>query len=533
MQAASSQQSPVPILAARGLSKSFGGSRALDDVSLTVLPGEVHGLLGENGSGKSTLIKILAGYHAPDAGELEVNGQSVKLPLHPGQFRELGMSFVHQELGLIHSVSVVENLLVGELAASKQRWQIRWSRERGRARATFARYGVPIDPRAKVGDLSPVARALLAIVRAVEGMRAGVADEHSAGGLLILDEPTVFLPKTGTDQLFALIREIVATGSSVLFVSHDLDEVRQITDRVTVLRDGRVVDTVVTSDVSEGRLVEMIIGRKLDVLAAEHHDLTTKKVGASVQGLVGGSLRDLSLELHQGEVLGLTGLVGSGFEDVPYLLFGAWRSHGGRLSVDSVNFDMTRMTPAKAHAAGMALLPADRQRHGSVGSLSVADNVTMQTLDEYFTLMRLERRRMLKDSRVLGHEFDLRPNEPRMLYSELSGGNQQKALLAKWLQGRPALLLLHEPTQGVDVGARQQIFAMIRNAALTGTAVVCASADYEQLAAICDRVLIFARGRIVQQLVGGQVTKDRITEQCYNSQALPETIALAEAARGG
>jgi ribose transport system ATP-binding protein len=529
MEAARSQQGSVPILELRGLSKSFGGAQALADVSLTVLPGEVHGLLGENGSGKSTLIKILAGYHAPDEGELEVNGEHVKLPLYPGQFRELGMSFVHQDLGLIQSVSVVENLLVGELAESKQRWRIRWSRERARARATFARYGVPIDPRARVGDLSPVARALLAIVRAVESMRERAGGDDFRG-LLILDEPTVFLPKTGTDQLFALIREIVATGSSVLFVSHDLDEVRQITDRVTVLRDGHVVDTVVTAETREGRLVEMIIGRSLEALTAEHHDLTDKKVGVSVRKLTGGSLSGLSLELHQGEVLGLTGLVGSGFEEVPYLLFGAWRSTEGELVIDDVRHDLTGMTPAKATHIHMALLPADRQRDGSVASLSVADNVTMQVIDEYYNHLRLERGRMLSDSRSLGREFDVRPNEPRMVYAELSGGNQQKALLAKWLQGNPRFLLLHEPTQGVDVGARQQIFAMIRAAAAGGAAVVCASADYEQLGAICDRVLIFARGRIVQQLVGAQVTKERITEQCYNSQAIPETIALAEAA---
>ena len=526
MEAASSQQNRVPILSVRGLSKSFGGARALDDVSLTVLPGEIHGLLGENGSGKSTLIKILAGYHAPDEGELEMNGEHVRLPLHPGQFRSLGMSFVHQDLGLINSVSVVENLLVNELAASKQRWRIHWSRERARAREIFARYGVPIDPRAKVGDLSPVARALLAIVRAVESMEP-VAD---GGGLLILDEPTVFLPKTGTDQLFDLIREIVATGSSVLFVSHDLDEVRQITNRITVLRDGHVVDTVVTSEVSEARLVEMIIGRKLEALVSEHHDLTGKQVDIRLQGLEGGSVRGLSLESHRGEVLGLTGLVGSGFEDVPYLLFGAWTSTAGELVLDDETFDLTKMTPAKAQGVGMALLPADRQRDGSVGSLPVTDNVSMQALDEYFRFLRLERGRMVSDTRALGREFDVRPNEPRMLYSALSGGNQQKALLAKWLRGKPKLLLLHEPTQGVDVGARQQIFAMIQAAAAEGAAVICASADYEQLAAICNRVLIFARGRISQQLVGTQVTKERITEQCYNSQAVPETMALAEAA---
>jgi ribose transport system ATP-binding protein len=436
---------------------------------------------------------------------------------------------VHQDLGLIPSVSVVENLLVGELAGSKNRWGIRWSRERARARATFARYGVPLDPRARVGDLSPVARALLAIVRAVESMRQ-VADDRDIGGLLILDEPTVFLPKTGTDQLFDLIREIAGTGSSVLFVSHDLDEVRQITDRVTVLRDGHVVNTVVTADVNEAQLVEMIIGRKLAALTAEHHDLTDKKVDVGVRNLTGGNLYGVSFELHRGEVLGLTGLVGSGFEELPYLLFGAWKCTGGRLQIEQTDHDLKRMSPAKAERIGIALLPADRQRDGSIGSLSVTDNVTMQALDEHFKNLHLDRRAMRNEASGLGRTFDVRPNDPRMLYSALSGGNQQKALLAKWLRGKPRLLLLHEPTQGVDVGARQQIFALMGDAAKQGASVICASADYEQLAAVCDRVLIFARGRIVQQLVGHQVTKERITEQCYNSQAIPESIALAEAA---
>src|SRR5262249_42358357 len=288
------------------------------------------------------------------------------------------------------------------------------------------------NPRTKVVDLPPVARALLAIVRAVESMRQ-VAEDADIGGLLILDEPTVFLPKTGTDQLFDLIREIVATGSSVLFVSHDLDEVRQITDRVTVLRDGRVVDTVVTADVNEAQLVEMIIGRRLVALTSAPHDLTDKKVDVSVRNLVGGNLDGLSFELHRGEVLGLTGLVGSGFEEVPYLLFGAWKCSDGRLQIDERTFDLKAMTPATAERVGMALLPADRQRDGSIGSLSVTDNVTMQALDDHFHQLHLDRRAMRAEAAELGRTFDVRPNNPRLLYSALSGGNQQKALLAKWL----------------------------------------------------------------------------------------------------
>jgi len=298
---------------------------------------------------------------------------------------------------------------------------------------------------------------------------------------------------------------------------------------VTVLRDGHVVNTVVTGDVNEAQLVEMIIGRSLGALTSEHQDLTDKKVDVSVRNLAGGNLDGLSFELHRGEVLGLTGLVGSGFEEVPYLLFGAWKCTDGRLQIEQTDHDLKAMTPAKAERIGMALLPADRQRDGSIGSLPVSDNVTMQALDGHFKNLHLDRRGMRAEAAELGRTFDVRPNDPRMLYSALSGGNQQKALLAKWLRGKPRLLLLHEPTQGVDVGARQQIFAMMGDAAEQGASVICASADYEQLAAVCDRVLIFARGRIVQQLVGHQVTKERITEQCYNSQAIPESIALAEA----
>jgi ribose transport system ATP-binding protein len=488
-----------------------------------VVPGEVHGLLGENGSGKSTLIKVLAGYHAPDAGELEVDGEPVRLPLRPGQFRQLGMSFVHQDLGLVLSLTALENLRVGELASSRNRWGISWSRERRRARETFARYGVRIDPGRKVVDLRPVERALLAIVRAVEEMRSA-AGERGAGGLLVLDEPTVFLPREGTEQLFSLVREIAASGSSVLFVSHDLDEVREITDRVTVLRDGRAVGTVVTREASRELLVEMIVGRRLEELAAEHHDLTARAADVAVEGLTGGSVRNVSLELHAGEVVALTGLLGSGFDELPYLLFGARRADAGALRLGEQLYDVARLTPAAALAAGIALLPADRQRDGAVGSLPVQDNITLPVLDTYFNGVALERRRLAGGAARLLREFDVRPADPRMPYGALSGGNQQKALLAKWLQTRPKLLLLHEPTQGVDVGARQQIFALVRQAADAGVYVLCASSDYEQLALICDRVLVFGRGRVARQLVGAQVTKERIIEQSYAAMAAEAAV---------
>jgi ribose transport system ATP-binding protein len=506
----------VPVVELRGLTKSFGGAQALDGVDLTILPGEVHGLLGENGSGKSTLIKILAGYHAPDAGTFRWNGEEVSLPLSPGQFRALGLAFVHQDLGLIPELSALENLRMVEFAAAGSMSRVNWGRERARAREAFERYGVHIEPDARVQDLSDTDRARLAIVRALEQIR------HVEGvGLLVLDEPTVFLPKEGTEDLFRLIREVVARHASVLFVSHDLDEVREVTDRVTVLRDGRVHGTVVTAQASEGQLVEMIIGRRLEELDFQHHDTAGKPVDASVLELAGGHLDGVSFDVHKGEILGLAGLMGSGFEDVPYMLFGARPARGGRLAVDGAVYDLCAMTPARALAADMALLPGDRQADGSVGSMSVGENVMLQVLDRYGP-MRLKRRRLRDDAGRLLIEFDVRPDDPNLAYQSLSGGNQQKALLAKWLQIEPRLILLHEPTQGVDIGARQQIFGMLREAAEAGMAVICASSDYEQLAQICDRVLVIGRGRIVRELRGGEITKERIAEQVYNSVTLAE-----------
>jgi ribose transport system ATP-binding protein len=507
----------TPRLELRGLSKSFGGTHALRDVGLSVLPGEVHGLLGENGSGKSTLIKILAAFHDPDAGELYVDGEHVRLPLAPGKFRELGMSFVHQDLGLVGSLSVLENLRVAEIASSRSRLGISWRRERRRARETFERYGVRIDPSALVADLKPVERALLAIVRALEEIRA-VGRGH---GLLVLDEPTVFLPKEGVERLFALIRDAAAGGASILFVSHDLDEVREITDRVTVLRDGALVGTVGTRDTSETRFVEMIIGRQLAALPdVEHADLTERRVGVSVEGLTGASVKDVSFEMHEGEIVGLTGLLGSGFEEVPHLLYGARQAATGTLNLRDEVIELRRLTPSTAVRSGLALIPADRKTDGSVGSLPVVENLALSVLDRYFNGVSLERRKMRRETGALMGEFDVRPNDPALPYGLLSGGNQQKALLAKWFQTEPRLLLLDEPTQGVDVGARQQIFGLLRTAVEErGMHVLCASSDYEQLSLLCDRVLVFGRGRIWRQLVGEEVTKERIIEQSYAAMA--------------
>ncbi|GAY07537.1 sugar ABC transporter ATP-binding protein [Pseudonocardia sp. N23] len=512
----------TPLVRIRGLTKIFGGQRALDGVDLTIMPGEVHGLLGENGSGKSTLIKVLSGFHTPDEGTLEVAGRDVPLPLLPGQHRSLGFEFVHQDLGLVPSLSVTENLMLGEIAASRKA-VYSWRAARERAAKMFARYDVDIDPDAAVETIRPVDRAMLAIVRAVESIRDGAAASGDAGAnMLVLDEPTVFLPKQEVGQLFSLVKRITTDGSSVLFVSHDLDEVREITDHVTVLRDGRTSGTAVTGETSGRELVTMIIGRELAEHASDTPAATAvdRKVVLSVRGLSHGPLHDVSFDLHEGEVLGFAGLVGSGYEEVVYSLFGASAGATGTISDGDRTIDITTLTPRRAMSLGMALVPGDRKNSGSVGTLSLGENMNLTVLDRYFRGWRLRHGKMRDNVRQLIGEFDVRPAIPDLEYGSLSGGNQQKALMAKWQQTQPKVLLLHEPTQGVDVGARQQIFDMIRGSTAT-SATICASSEYEQLETICDRVGIFVRGRLVTFVTGEDITKARIADLCHGQASAP------------
>lgn len=498
-------------LSFRNLSKSFGGARALDDVSLTILPGEVHGLLGQNGSGKSTLIKILAGFHAPDpGGELELHGRAVGLPMPPGEARRRGIAFVHQHLGLVPSLTVLENLRVGDFA-TKRNWAINWRKEAERARKVFSHFGLDITPEARAGDLAPVQKALLAIVRAFEDLKSA---QSGTPGILILDEPTPFLPRTGVQQLFALVRRIVAEGASVIFVSHDVDEIMEITDRATVLRDGVLAGTLVTKNATAEQFVDLIVGRRVQMFQTTRGDFSVKPVRANVSELSGGAVETASFSIHESEILGMTGLIGSGFDDVPYLLYGAEAAQTGSLEIDAVQFRLDRMTPPAALQLKMALIPADRLVAAGVGNLSIMDNMSLPVLASFRRGGVLDWSEIRRRMHELGRSYDVRPNNPELNLGSLSGGNQQKVILAKWLQTDPRLLLLDEPTQGVDIGARQQLFAALKEAALRGTSVICASTDYEQLSQICDRVLIFARGRIVNELSGEAITKDNIAEIC-------------------
>jgi ribose transport system ATP-binding protein len=417
----------APALRLWDLSKTFGGQKALDNASLVVAQGEVHGLLGQNGSGKSTLIKVLAGFHAPDPGSrLQIGGADVTLPLAPGAFRKHRMSFVHQHLGLIPSLTSVENLLLGRLA-DRDEWAINWAAERRAAKRLFAHYDIDLDPDARVADIAPVERALLAIVRAIKEMN----DEGGVGaGLLVLDEPTPFLPKRDVDRLFQLVRTFVVKGASVIFVSHDVDEVMEITHRATVLRDGKVAATIDTRAATKTDFVEAIVGRKLAPATRAAPPAMRGSSHAIVHNLSGGTIDAFSLDLAAGEVVGVTGLIGSGYDEIPYLIYGARKARGGTLDIGGRGVELSEIKPGDAIRRGVVLVPADRANAAVIGPLPVADNVTMPTLASRFRRWMLSRRAMTTEAAEMVLRFEVRPADPTMNIASLSGGNQQKVVLA-------------------------------------------------------------------------------------------------------
>jgi ribose transport system ATP-binding protein len=502
----------APNLVVTDLRKSFGGVRALDGVSFSVAAGEVHGLLGQNGSGKSTIVKILGGVYEPDpSGRISVGGRELPLPLPPGEFSRYGVAIVHQALGLVAELSVTENLFVRRLVRGERLW-INWPRARRDAGALFERYGLAFDPDAPVSDLAPVERALLAIVRAFHEI-----DENGGGerGLLVLDEPTPFLSRADVERLFDLVRTVAAQGASVIFVSHDVDEVLELTDRATVLRNGRVAASLTTRDSTKGDFISAIVGRHFEATAPAPRVFSGASA-VTISGLAGAGLASLDLAVNAGEIVGLTGLIGSGYNRVLYLAYGAETARAGRLEFHGgAPVDLASVTPPRAFEMGMILIPADRQGAGVIDSLSVADNVAQPVIGRAISnwLVTDDSVRRLAEGVV--KRLDVRPADATLPVRVLSGGNQQKVLIGKWLQAEPRLLLLDEPTQGVDVGAREQIYEIIRAAAKRGAAVLCASSDHEQLAAICDRVLVFNRGTVTASLVGRAVTKGAIANRCY------------------
>jgi ribose transport system ATP-binding protein len=497
------------------LSKQFGDTAALHAVSLQLAPGEVHALLGGNGSGKSTLIKILAGVHPGESGGTIAVDDSVVAADHitAAWARAAGLTFVHQDLGLFEVMTVAENLCCGE-GYPRRRGRINWRALRREAQDTLDQLG--IDVRADVGlaALRPSDRTLVAIARALRGR------EQFHAGVLVLDEPTARLPEPEVELLLAALRRYAEAGQTILYVSHRLEEVFALAQSVTVLRDGRVVASRPLAGLRERELVELIAGRALSHTAPAAGAPVGAPVLLELQALSAGALHDVSFTLSPGEVIGIAGLVGSGRTTLLEAIYGA-----RPLASGSVMLDGRPLSPhsvSRAIKAGLSYVPEDRASQAAFLNLGIPENLSASDPSHYFRRLRFRHRTERSDAAATIARFGIRAPAVRAPLSALSGGNQQKVMLARWLQRTPRVLLLDEPTQGVDVGARADIYSHIRQAVAGGAGAIVASSDFDELLLLANRVLVLGGGRVVADAPAASIDRHWLAERVY---AVPEEVA--------
>lgn len=493
------------------LSKTFPGQVALADAHLRVERGQVHALVGQNGSGKSTLIKCLAGYERADHGaSVRFCGRTVDL-WHRSSELNARLRVVHQDLGLVPTLSAVENLGLGRGYLTGIGGRIRWRAEVERAQELLLRFGVAPDVRAPVATLTNAERAALAIVRALQDWDEGDA------GLLVLDEPTTRLSRFEVDSLFGEVRAVAARGNGVLFVSHLLDEVLGLADVVTVLRDGQVVASAVpVGDLDQDRLVSLIVGRSLEQL--EPRPPTRRGQPAlELMGVVGPTLRGVSLRVRAGEIVGVAGLVGSGRDEICPVVYGALPRPAGRVLVEKRK---VFADPRESIQAGMALVPSDRATQGLIASDRLMHHLTLPRLGPLQRAGMLRHRAEREEASVWVERLNVVPPRLWRRMGKFSGGNQQKAVLARWLRTEPKILLLDDPTQGVDVGSKAEIYRQVGASADQGVAVLVASSDVEELVHLCDRVVVMRAGQIACELEGDALEVGRLTSETFGTTSL-------------
>ena len=486
---------------AKRISMTFDGVRVLSDVDLSIAAGEIHGLVGENGSGKSTLVKILGGVYDPDRGsEVRLHGEAISLPVR--DTRQHGLAIVHQDLALVETMSVTDNTGISTSFERRLVAPISSRREARVLRELAEQFGITLDPEAMVGSLSPAERTVVAILRALRQLGQG-----SRGKVIILDEPTAALPRGEAARLLELLKVMARNGTAVLYISHHMHEVLSVCDQVSVLRNGRIVGTKDCRATTESEIVEMMLGYELEEFYPEKHESANEMVRLEVRTLTHGMVSNLAFKVHQGEIVGVTGLAGMGQDDVPYLLAGGRTRLADQVLVDGSHVDGT---PRSANKRGMYLVPGNRLRDALWPGGSASENLTLPFLAQFWSRLRLNSTRERRFTiRTLG-DYAVRPMRPTLEITKFSGGNQQKVVLARVLGQEPGVLLLHEPTQGVDVGAKKEILNVIRQAADDGAAVLIFSSDGEEISQLCDRVLIMRNGSISATLRGAAITEDRI-----------------------
>ncbi len=486
----------APLLLMRGISKTFPGVQALQAVSLEVRTGEVHALVGENGAGKSTLMRILGGVHQRDAGEILLRGNAVEIT-SPLQARALGISIIHQELNQIPALSVAENIFLGR-EPRRGFGLVDWGTMWARADRLLRDLGLPIDPRRRLGTLSLAEQQLVEIAKALS----------VEADLLIMDEPTAALTVEEAERLFHFIRDLRARDVGIIYITHRLEEVFRLADRVSVLRDGQFLGTYSIADITQDGLIRLMVGRDLtEKFPKEAVPQGTPVL--EVRGLtVRGVFEDVSFTVRRGEILGVAGLVGSGKTDVVHAIFGAVPLDKGEIFLDGHRV-MIR-SPAEAIASGIGLVTEDRKRLGLVLGMSVRANITLPILP------RLQRVGLIRESEEQAlvqeaiRELDMAVTSPEQLARTLSGGTQQKTVVAKWLQTHARVLLLAEPTRGIDVGAKVEIYRLMVELARQGVGLVMVSSELPEILGMSDRILVMHEGRITGELPREQATQEAI-----------------------
>jgi ribose transport system ATP-binding protein len=490
------EQTDAPILGMLHISKSFPGVQALRDVQLEVRRGEIHALMGENGAGKSTLMKILAGIYHPDSGTIEIDGQPVSIDT-PKKAKALGISIIHQELQLAPNLSVAENISMGREPHAVGGWLDLRTMNRD-AQQVLEQVGAAFTPTTIVSTLGIAQQQLVEIAKALS--------EHAR--MLVMDEPTASLSERETQKLFEIIRTLRAQGIAIIYISHRMSEVYELADRVTVLRDGQYVGTLTGDVITADELIRRMVGRPLHDLYM-HEVIDAGEIVLEARDLTDG--RDIgpaSLVLRRGEIVGLAGLIGAGRTELARLLFGADHASGGTIQINGRT--VTIRHPSDAIRSGIGLVPESRKEQGLFLQMAIKENITINAMPQLSVAGFLDMFRLQRAAQKQVDDLNIRPASLDQAVINLSGGNQQKVVLARWLTLNPAVLLLDEPTRGVDVGAKAEIYRIMSQLARTGVAILMISSELPEILGMSDRILVMREGRIVAELPGRTTTQEEI-----------------------
>jgi len=498
-----------PLVEMTGISKSFPGVRALDDCRFELLPGEVHALVGENGAGKSTLMNILAGIYHRDAGTIRVKGQEVEVA-SPRAAQNLGISIIHQELNLMGHLTVAQNIFIGREPRGVAPFVLDEKRLNAKTRELLETHHIKLDPRARVSSLAVAQQQMVEIAKALS----------FNSDVLIMDEPTAALTDTEIDELFGIIRHLRERGAGIVHISHRLEELKQISDRVTVMRDGRYIDTLRTAEADIGSIISMMVGRTIFDATPELPEHPDPEVVLEVRDLNRGRVvRDVSFQLHRGEILGFSGLVGAGRTEVVRAVFGADPHDSGEILVHGK--PVTIRTPADAVAHGIGYLSEDRKQYGLALKMDVEANVVLASLRRFtgrLGLIKFGRTRAVAEERV--KSLAIKTPSIAQRVRNLSGGNQQKVVIAKWLTAETEILIFDEPTRGIDVGAKSEIYRLLNDLAQQGRSIIMISSELPEILRMSHRILVMCEGRITGELSSAEATQEKIMTLATQREAI-------------